>query len=110
MATMSPLDSAVGASGGMEVPAQLAMFIPMAFIDGLGWVPITGPQAAPRAACLSVTARIHLLNPDLPLRDLDARAQDAIDALEGGARSVTVIDEFHRVDRADAASQSGRRE
>jgi len=91
------------ASTGAEVPAHLAAFIPMAFIDGLGWVPITGPQAAPRAACLSVTARIHLLNPDLPLRDLDARAQESIDALEAGARSVTVIDEFHRVDRADAA-------
>jgi hypothetical protein len=91
------------ASGGAEVPAHLAAFIPMAFIDGLGWVPITGPQAAPRAACLSVTARIHLLNPGLPLRDLDARAQESIDALEAGARSVTVIDEFHRVDRADAA-------
>ena len=102
---MAPLDGPVhdDASCGVEVPAHLAAFIPMAFIDGLGWVPITGPQTAPRAACLSVTARIHLLNPGLPLRDLDARAQESIEALESGARSVTVIDEFHRVDRADAA-------
>jgi hypothetical protein len=104
MTTMPPLDGPAhgDVSGGVEVPAHLA-FIPMAFVDGLGWVPITGPQAAPRAACLSVTARIHLLNPGLPLRDLDARAQESIEALESGARSVTVIDEFHRVDRADAA-------
>jgi len=92
---------------GTEVPAHLGVFTPLAFFDGLGWVPITGPQAAPRAACLSVTAHIHLLNPDLPLRELDERAQESIAALESGARSVTVIDEFHRVDRADAAHTRG---
>jgi len=98
------------ASGGLEVPLRLAAFVPMAFVDSLGWVPITGPQAGPRAACLSITAHIHLLNPGLPLRDLDERAQESIAALERGARSVTVIDEFHRVDRADAGSRRERRE
>lgn len=38
----------------------------------------------------------------LPLRELDARAQPAIKALEGGAANVTVIDDLHRVDRAGA--------
>jgi hypothetical protein len=112
MATMPSFDGPVqgDASGGLEVPAHLAAFTPMTFIDSLGWVPITGPQAGPRAACLSITAHIHLLNPDLPLRDLDERAQDSIAALESGARSVTVIDEFHRVDRADAGPRRQRRE
>ncbi len=96
-------------SGGMEVPAHLAAFIPMAFIDSLGWVPIAGPQTGPRAACLSITAHIHLLNPGLPLRELDERAQGPIAALESGARSVSVIDERHRVDRADVGSRHWKR-
>lgn len=74
----------------------------MAYTDGLGWMRIAGPQAEPRAACLSVTAHIHLMRPDQPLRELDARAEPAIRALEGGAASVTVIDDLHRVDRAGA--------
>jgi hypothetical protein len=40
------------------------------------------------------------MRPDIPLRDLDARAEAAIRALEDGADSVTVIDDQHRVDRA----------
>jgi hypothetical protein len=79
-----------------------ALFVPLAYADGLGWTRITVPQAEPRAACLSVAAHIHLMRPELPLRELDARAEPAIKALEGGAASVTVIDDLHRVDRAGA--------
>jgi hypothetical protein len=96
-----------GSPADEEVPVGLAAFIPLAFTDGLGWVPITAPQTAARTACLNATAHIHLFNPALPLRDLDARAQDAITALENGAASVT-IDEHHRVDRAGTAPAPGR--
>lgn len=77
-----------------------SLFIPMAYTDGLGWTRITAPQAEARTACLSVTAHIHLMRPDLPLRELDVGAEPAIRALEDGAASVTVIDDLHRVDRA----------
>jgi hypothetical protein len=68
--------------------------------DGLARSRITSPQLDARAACLLVTARIHLFRPQVPLRDLDARAGPAIRELEGGAGSVMVIDDRHRVDRA----------
>jgi hypothetical protein len=70
----------------------------MAF-DGLAWSRITSPQQDARAACLLVTAHIHLFRPQVPLRDLDARAEPAIRELEDGAGSVMVIDDRHRVDR-----------
>lgn len=73
---------------------------PLVFTDGLGWTRITRPQPEARAACLYVSAHIHLMQPALPLRDLDARAEAAIRALEDGTASVTVIDDLHRVDRA----------
>ena len=57
-------------------------------------------QRLTKYGTLSVTAHIHLMCPELPLRELDARAEPAIKALEGGAVSVTVIDDLHRVDRA----------
>jgi hypothetical protein len=109
MTGMKPIGDPVdpGNLGDGEAFGCGAAFIPMAFAEGLGWVAIRVPQSAARAACLSVTAHIHLLNPRLPLRDLDAHAEDAIRALEDGARSVTVIDELHRVDRADTARSSG---
>jgi hypothetical protein len=81
------------------LPAGPSAFVPLVRNDLLGWIPITTPQPGARAACLAVAAHIHLLNPALPLRALDAIAQDAIGALEDGADSVTVIDELHRVDR-----------
>jgi hypothetical protein len=77
----------------------LATFTPMVLSGGLGWVRITAPQAAARAACLAVTAYMHLMRPDVPLRHLDAQAEQAIRALEDGAASANVIDENHRVDR-----------
>jgi hypothetical protein len=78
-----------------------AVFTPLVFADGLGWTRITSPQPGARAACLCVTADIHLMHPMLPLtRDLDACAENAIRALEDGAASVTIIDDLHRVDRA----------
>jgi hypothetical protein len=73
------------------------VFAPMAF-DGLGWMRIARPQQDARAACMSITAHIHLLE-GLPLRELDARAEDAVRELEDGAVSVAVIDDAHRVDR-----------
>jgi len=88
------------APGHARAQAGLAEFTPMALCDGLGWVRICAPQPGPRAACLAVTAYIHLMSPAVPLRDLDARAEEAIRALEDGAGSVTVIDDQHRVDRA----------
>jgi hypothetical protein len=102
-----PADPARDESPGNEkAPARPAAFIPLAFADGLGWIPVSVPQAAARAACLNATAHIHLFNPGLPLRDLDARAEEAISALENGAVSVT-INESHRVDRVGTAP--GRR-
>jgi hypothetical protein len=80
--------------------AGLAAFTPMTLCVPLGWIPICAPQPGPRAACLAVTAYIHLMRPATPLRDLDVQAEDAIRALEAGAGSVTVIDDQHRVDRA----------
>jgi len=80
-------------------PDGLAAFTPMTF-DGLAWSRITSPQRDARAACLLVTAHIHLFRPEVPLRDLDARAEPAIRELEDGAASVMVIDGRHRVDRA----------
>jgi hypothetical protein len=76
-----------GAPGDEKAPARPAAFIPLAFADGLGWIPVSGPQTVARAACLNATAHIHLVNPALPLRDLDARAEEAINALENGAAS-----------------------
>ena len=88
-------------------PDGLATFIPMAF-DGLAWSRIVGPQQDARAACLLAAAHIHLFRPEVPLRDLDARAEAAIRALEDGAATVMVIDDRHRVDRAGlAAGASG---
>jgi hypothetical protein len=75
-------------------------FTPMVF-DGRAWVRISAPQPTARAACLNVTAYISLLSPSTSLSDLDAAAEAAIGALEEGAWTVTVIDEWHRVDRAD---------
>jgi hypothetical protein len=83
--------------GGARVPEEWTLFAPMAF-DGLGWVRIAGPQEDPRHACMSVAARIHLLR-NIPLGELDARAESALRELEDGAVSVRVIDEAHRVDR-----------
>jgi hypothetical protein len=80
--------------------AALEAFTPMTLCDRLGWVRICAPQPRPRAACLAVTAYIHLMRPAFPLRSLDARAEEAIRALETGAASVTVIDDHHRVDRS----------
>lgn len=84
-------------------PDDLATFIPMAF-DGLAWTRIVGPQRAARAACLLAAAHVHLFRPEVPLRDLDARAEPAIRALEGGAATVMVIDDCHRVDRVGLAA------
>lgn len=86
-----------------EVPADasmLAVFTPLVLSGSLGWVQVTAPQDTARAACLAVTAYIHLMRPDLPLRDLDAKAEAAIRALEDGAASANVIDELYRVDRS----------
>jgi hypothetical protein len=107
MAGMPPHGEPVSPGDGRNAdePAQrprrgdLETFTPMAF-DGLAWSRITGPQQDARAACLLVTAFVHLFNPELALRDLDARAEPAIRALEDGAPAVMVIDDRHRVDRA----------
>ena len=84
-------------------PDGLATFLPLAF-DGLAWSRIVGPQQDARAACLLATAHIHLFQPEVPLRDLDARAEAAIRALEDGAATVMVIDDRHRVDRIGLAA------
>ena len=76
---------------------EWSVYAPMAY-DGVGLVRIAGPQRDPRDACMSVSAYIHLLD-GLPLRELDARAEDAVRELEGGAATVAVIDDSHRVDR-----------
>jgi hypothetical protein len=102
--------------GGMNLPADpgdgtgsdrrapgiggLATFTPLVLSGTLGWTRIAAPQAAARAACLAVTAYIHLMRPGVPLKNLDALAETAIRALEDGAASVNVIDECHRVDRS----------
>ena len=83
-------------------------FTPLAF-DGIAWVRITAPQSTARAACLNVTAYISLLSPSASLSDLDAAAEAAIRALEEGAWTVAVIDEWHRVDRADLCQARGSR-
>jgi hypothetical protein len=85
--------------------AEWTVYAPMVF-DGLGWVRIAGPQGDARAACMSVTAHIHLLE-GLPLRELDARAEGAVRELEDGAVSVAVIDDSHRVDRIIVCSVAG---
>jgi len=54
-----------------------------------------GPHADARAACLSATAYIHLMCPELPLRHLDAQAEPAIKEFEDGSVGVTVIDDLH---------------
>ncbi|MGH3278918.1 MAG: hypothetical protein ACRDNW_07255 [Trebonia sp.] len=56
----------------------------MALSGGPGWTRITAPQAAARPACLAVTAYIHLMRPDVQLKNLDAQAERAIRALEDG--------------------------
>ena len=85
-----------------RVPAtgSWVTFTPLVF-DGLTWSRITAPQQDARAACLLVTAHIHLFRPEVPLRDLDALAEAAIRKLEDGAATVTVVDDLHRVDRSD---------
>lgn len=93
------------AEGGGRRPSGWSVFAPMAF-DGISWVRIAGPQRDARAACMSVTAHIHLLQ-GLPLGELDARAESAVRALEDGAVSVAVIDDLHRVDRIIVCSAAG---
>jgi len=83
-----------------------ATFTPLVF-DGLAWSRITAPQQDARAACLLFTAHIHLFRPEVPLRDLDAKAENAIGELENGAATVMVIDDLHRVDRNDLRSAVG---
>jgi hypothetical protein len=85
------------------VAARWSLFVPLVYVAGLGWVRITAPRPEARAACLSVTAHIHLLDPGRSLRELDVQAEVAIKALEDGAPTVTVIDDLHRVDRATGA-------
>jgi hypothetical protein len=100
---MIPSDGSAhdGSAAPGDVPqVGPAAFIPMVLCGCLGWVRICAPQPRPRAACLAVTAYIHLLRPGIPLRDLDPHAEEAIRVLEAGAGSVTVIDDQHRVDRA----------
>lgn len=85
--------------------AEWTVFAPLAY-DGVGWVRIAGPQRDARAACMSVTAHIHLLE-GVPLTELDARAESAVRELEDGAVSVAVIDDAHRVDRIILCSVAG---
>ena len=51
-----------------RVPAtgSWVTFTPLVF-DGLTWSRITAPQQDARAACLLVTAHIHLFRPEVPL-------------------------------------------
>jgi hypothetical protein len=83
-------------------------FTPMAF-DGLSWSRIAGPQQDARAACLLATAHVHLFKPEVPLRDLDARAEPAIRNLEDGASTAMVIDDHHRVDRTGLSGSASVR-
>jgi hypothetical protein len=97
-----------GQDGGRASAApSTTLFAPLVFHDGLGWEPVTGPQPTARAACLKVTALIHLLTPGVTLWELDGRAEEAIRALEAGVVSVTVIDDRHRVDRAGPCPAAG---
>jgi hypothetical protein len=98
-----PDGRAVPGCGGPRHPGGWAQYVPLAYVDVLGWVRITAPHAEARAACLSVAAYIHLTHPGLPLRDLDAQAETAIKELEDGAFSVAVIDSLHRVDLSAGA-------
>jgi len=94
--------------GGQRHPSQWAEFVPLEFNECLGWVPIAGCQPAARAACLSITAYIHLMRPGTPLRELDALAESAIRALEDGADSAAVVDDLHRVDRTRMRAPAGQ--
>lgn len=80
-------------------------FVRFRTLDGLylaaSW--LTGPHAEARTACLSVTAYIHLMHPQRPLRRLDAEAETVIKELENDALSVSVVDGLHRVDRTAGA-------
>lgn len=93
--------STSGSDGASRsLPGGVVTFTPLAF-DGLGWSRIGGPQLEARAACLLATAHIHLFRPQLPLRELDVLAEEVIQELEAGAVSVAVVDQRHRVDRAE---------
>jgi hypothetical protein len=92
------VDGAAHDPGPVPRRGSWVTFTAMAY-DGLAWSRITSPQQDARAACLLVTAHIHLFRPDVPLRDLDAKAEIAIQELEDGAATVMVIDDRHRVDR-----------
>jgi hypothetical protein len=101
----SPHDRSA-ASGEARLGAEWAQFTPLVFSGCLGWVRICAPHGGARAACLAITAHIHLMSPGTPLRELDALAEPAIRALEDGAASVTVIDACHRVDRSGLCPQA----
>jgi hypothetical protein len=102
-------DGTASDSGPVPRPGSWVTFTPMAR-DGMAWSRITSPQQDARAACLLVTAYIHLFRPDVPLRDLDARAATAIRELEEGAETVMVIDDRHRVDRTGLCPAADRGE
>lgn len=107
---IGPRRDGSAAPGGGRRAAAWAEFVPLAFNDCLGWVRITVPQSGARAACLSVAAHIHLMQPRVPLRELDAQAENAIRAPEDGADTVTVVNEFHRVDRIGVHAPAGETE
>jgi hypothetical protein len=107
---VGPGRDGTAAPGGGRRTAVWAEFVPLAFYDCLGWVRITVPQPGARAACLSATAHIHLMQPRIPLRELDAQSESAIRALEDGADTVTIIDELHRVDRIGMHAPAGAAE
>ena len=94
------------AGGRTRRPGEWTLFAPMAF-DGRSWERIARPQPDARAACMSVTTHIHLLQEGFPLGELDARAESAVRALEDGAVSIAVIDDVHRVDRIFLCSVTG---
>ena len=74
-------------------------FTPLAY-DGFSWLHIDEPQRDARSACMVVAAFVHLLKPSASLCELEAQAEAAVGVLEQGAAWTTVIDDFHRVERA----------
>lgn len=56
MAGMKPTGDRGDPRNDGEAPDCRGAFIPKAFAEGLGWIAITAPQPAARAACLSITA------------------------------------------------------
>jgi hypothetical protein len=66
-----------------------------------GWCQLAEPQRDALVACMMLAAFIWKHEPDIPLRRLQAQAEDAVRRLMEGARQVTIGDCPHRILRTD---------